>query len=49
VITSLTDIELGVRYDTVFDDAAGDHDNREGMKSACACLFLTGGICGATP
>ena len=31
-ITSLTDIELGVRYDTVFDDAAGVHDNREGYE-----------------
>jgi outer membrane protein TolC len=32
LITSLTDIELGVRYDTVFDDAAGTHDNREGYE-----------------
>lgn len=32
LITSLTDIELGVRYDTVFDDAAGVHDNREGYE-----------------
>ncbi|WP_373693255.1 TolC family protein [Desulfobulbus sp.] len=32
LITSLTDIELGVRYDTVFDDAAGAHDNREGYE-----------------
>ena len=29
-ITSLTDIELGVRHDTVFDDAAGSRDNRTG-------------------
>lgn len=30
LITSLTDIELGVRYDTVFDDAAGIRENRQG-------------------
>lgn len=32
LITSLTDIELGVRYDTVFDDAAGTRDNRKGYE-----------------
>lgn len=32
LITSLTDIELGVRYDTIFDDAAGTHDNRKGYE-----------------
>jgi outer membrane protein TolC len=32
LITSLTDIELGVRYDTVFDDAAGTRENREGYE-----------------
>lgn len=32
LITSLTDIELGVRYDTVFADAAGTHDNRKGYE-----------------
>ena len=31
-LTSLTDIELGVRHDTVFDDAAGSRDNREGYE-----------------
>lgn len=31
-ITSLTDIELGLRYDTVFDDAAGTHTNRKGYE-----------------
>jgi outer membrane protein TolC len=31
-ITSLTDIELGVRYDTVFDDAAGSRENRTGYE-----------------
>jgi len=31
-LTSLTDIELGVRHDTVFDDAAGTRDNREGYE-----------------
>lgn len=31
-ITSLTDLELGVRYDTVFDDAAGTHNNRKGYE-----------------
>ncbi len=34
LITSLTDIELGVRYDTVFDDAAGTHENRKGYEIA---------------
>lgn len=34
LITSLTDIELGVRYDTVFDDAAGTRDNRKGYEIA---------------
>lgn len=29
-VTSLTDIELGIRHDTVFDDAAGTHNNRNG-------------------
>ncbi len=32
LITSLTDIELGVRYDTVFDDAAGTRENRKGYE-----------------
>lgn len=31
-LTRLTDIELGVRHDTVFDDAAGTRDNREGYE-----------------
>ena len=31
-ITSLTDIELGLRYDTMFDDAAGTHNNRKGYE-----------------
>jgi len=31
-ITSLTDIKLGIRYDTVFDDAAGTHNNRKGYE-----------------
>ncbi len=31
-VTSLTDIELGIRHDTVFDDAAGSRDNREGYE-----------------
>ncbi len=34
LITSLTDIELGVRYDTVFDDAAGTRENRKGYEIA---------------
>jgi len=32
LITSLTDIELGVRHDTVFDDGAGTHENRDGYE-----------------
>jgi outer membrane protein TolC len=32
LITSLTDIELGVRYDTVFDDADGTRENRKGYE-----------------
>ncbi len=31
-ITSLTDIEFGLRHDTVFDDAAGTHNNRDGYE-----------------
>lgn len=31
-ITSLTDIELGIRHDTVFDDAAGSHHQRKGYE-----------------
>jgi outer membrane protein TolC len=34
LITSLTDIELGGRYDTVFDDAAGTRENRKGYEIA---------------
>ncbi len=34
LITSLTDIELGIRYDTIFDDAAGIRENREGYEIA---------------
>jgi outer membrane protein TolC len=32
LITSLTDIELGVRHDTVFDEGAGTHKNRKGYE-----------------
>ena len=32
LITSLTDIELGVRHDTVFDEGAGTHENRTGYE-----------------
>lgn len=31
-ITSLTDVEFGIRHDTVFDDAAGTHNNRDGYE-----------------
>ena len=31
-IASLTDIELGIRYDTIFDDAAGTRNNRKGYE-----------------
>jgi outer membrane protein TolC len=31
-ITSLTDIEFGIRHDTVFDDAAGTRNNRNGYE-----------------
>lgn len=33
-ITSLTEIELGLRHDTVFDDTAGTRDNRKGYEIA---------------
>ena len=32
IITSLTDIELGLRHDTVFDDAAGTHNSRKSYE-----------------
>lgn len=34
LITSLTDIELGVRHDTVFDEGASAHENRTGYEIA---------------
>ena len=33
-ITSLTDIELGLRHDTIFDDTAGTRENRKGYEIA---------------
>jgi outer membrane protein TolC len=42
-ITSLTDIKLGVRYDTVFDDAAGTHNNRKGYEISLRLPFFDWG------
>ena len=42
-ITSLTDIELGVRRDTVFDDAAGTQATRQGTEMSFRLPLLDGG------
>jgi outer membrane protein TolC len=42
-ITSLTDIELGVRRDTVFDNAAGTQATRQGTEMSFRLPLLDGG------
>jgi len=42
-ITSLTDIELGVRRDTVFDNAAGTQASRQGTEISLRLPLLDGG------
>lgn len=44
-LTSLTDIELGVRRDTVFDNAAGSKNTRRGFEISVELpLFDAGGV-----
>lgn len=42
-LTSLTDIELGVRRDTVFDNAAGTQGTRQGTEITLRLPLLDGG------
>jgi len=44
-ISSLTDIELGIRHDTVFDNAAGTRESKKGYEISLRLpIFDTGGL-----
>lgn len=48
-ITTFTDIELGVRRDSVFDAAENTHSTRRGFEISLQLPIFDWGACGATP
>lgn len=45
LVNSLTDIELGIRHDTIFDNAAGTRDNKKGYEISLRLpIFDTGSM-----